>query len=355
MKVSSNHVPALDGVRGLALLAVMVHHLSDFLPSGGVISNAVKTALHTGWWGVDLFFVLSGFLITGILLDTKESANYFSSFYARRALRIFPLYYSVLTAIVLLAAVTRGPHHVLPLPHDRIFYFFYLNNWWILLRDSWRGNIIGHFWSLAVEEQFYAIWPLCVWLLPKVRLIPVALGGIVLALVIRIWLYAEFGPIRDIVENTFARMDALLVGALLAALVRDSIMLMRYRRVVYASAVVCGLFAVFGGFPETVLFSLIAVLFGAVVLHAFEGGNALIRAQPLRTVGKYSYGMYVYHVPLLWFCGTLLTQPMGLGRNGSGSWLFLVGMIAATFAIAFASFNLFEVRFLNLKRKFDTR
>ena len=311
-----------------------------------------KQRSHSGWWGVDLFFVLSGFLITGILLDTKESPNYFGSFYARRALRIFPLYYLTLTTIVVLAALTRGPHGALPVAHDRIFYFFYLNNWWILLRDTWHANIIGHFWSLAVEEQFYVLWPLCVWLLPKDRIIPVALSGMLLALAIRIWLYTEYGAIRDIVENTFARMDSLLMGALIAALVRDSAVLARYRRLIYGSALACGLTAVFGGFADVVLFSLLAVLFGGVVLHAFERGNVLFNFEPLRKVGKYSYGMYVYHVPLIWFCAALLSQRMGLGRNALGSWMFLLGMVGLTYLAAMASFNLFESRFLNLKRRF---
>jgi peptidoglycan/LPS O-acetylase OafA/YrhL len=352
LRLSSNHVPALDGLRGLALLAVLFSHLADFLPDGAGAGNAIKTAMRGGWCGVDLFFVLSGFLITGILLDTKEAPNYFSSFYARRALRIFPLYYLVLTTTMLLAALTGRPAHAFPLMYDRIFYFFYLNNWWPLLHDTWHTNIIGHFWSLAVEEQFYALWPLCILLIPNKKVIPVALCGMLLALLLRIWIYLESGETRTMIENTFTRMDALLMGALIAALVRDYQLLVRYRRLIYAVALICGSAALLGHLKGVVLFSLLAVLFGGVVLHAFEKGNAVFNFQPLRMVGKYSYGMYVYHVPLIFFVRGLIGEQIGLGKNWPGSWLFLLAMVMLTFAVAAISFNLFESRFLKLKRSF---
>src|SRR5579863_8807017 len=101
-RLSGEHFPALDGLRGMAIAIVLLHHFDFLLPSGSLASNVVKVIFYLGWSGVDLFFVLSGFLITGILVDTKASKNYFSSFYARRVLRIFPLYYAVLSMIVIL-------------------------------------------------------------------------------------------------------------------------------------------------------------------------------------------------------------------------------------------------------------
>src|SRR5580698_6867484 len=174
----------LDSVRGLAVLLVLVHN-TDIYPSLhlGLITNA-------GWSGVDLFFVLSGFLITGILIDTKEAQNYFSSFYARRMLRIFPLYYAVLTLLVIVA-----------LHPTQIYYYLYLSNWLILLKDGWQPNVAGHFWSLAVEEQFYLIWPLCVWLLPKRYRLRFTLAGCVFALMLRLGLVATYGPSRAIARN----------------------------------------------------------------------------------------------------------------------------------------------------------
>ncbi len=212
--LSALHVKALDGVRGLAVLMVILYHMEYLAPRSSLWAKALLAPLRIGWAGVDLFFVLSGFLITGILLDTRESPNYFRSFYARRALRIFPLYYLVLSGILVLAHFTSTLNYVLPVSHDRFFYFVYLNNWWPFLRDTWHGNILGHFWSLAVEEQFYLLWSLCVFAIARRHIRLAALCGIAGALVIRCALFLHGGTTRDVIENTFSRMDALLVGRL---------------------------------------------------------------------------------------------------------------------------------------------
>jgi peptidoglycan/LPS O-acetylase OafA/YrhL len=368
--LSSRRIPALDGLRGIALLAVMLHHLSDYIPANGPGGKITKMLLFAGWSGVDLFFVLSGFLITGILIDTKGARGYLKVFYARRILRILPLYYAVLTVIVVFASLRPGhwPNAVLPSPHDRIYYFFYLNNWWPLLRDSWHPNIIGHFWSLAVEEQFYLLWPLCVLLMSKRRILPVSAVGIVAALLVRLFLYLHFGPLRDIVENVFARMDSLLAGAFMAALVRLPETLRRAKPYVLTVASGCTaaiLFINLGihGFTYSewyvvLVFSLLAAAFGGLVLYAFLTSEehslfqTVFRSKPLTTIGKYSYGMYVYHVPLIALASLFLTQPLDLRRNTLTSTLFIAGIIAITFVVAKLSFDLFELRFLRLKSKF---
>jgi peptidoglycan/LPS O-acetylase OafA/YrhL len=176
---------------------------------------ALKALFSTGWTGVDIFFVLSGFLITGILLDTKGSRNYFQSFYARRTLRIFPLYYLVLTTVLACDALfgNAWSHYNLPIAADREFYFLFLNNWWALLKSTWHSNMIGHFWSLAVEEQFYLMWSLCVWLVPAKRLGRVCIFAYAAVLLLRIVWLSQAGPSHALIENTFTRMDTLLAGA----------------------------------------------------------------------------------------------------------------------------------------------
>ena len=132
--IAGRQIPALDGVRGIAVLIVVLHHLQYVIPSASTGWGILKAGFYIGWTGVDLFFVLSGFLITGILLDTRPAANYFRSFYARRTLRIFPLYYAVLSGILLinLLAGSAWLHSVLPPAADQKLYFAFLNNWWFL-------------------------------------------------------------------------------------------------------------------------------------------------------------------------------------------------------------------------------
>ena len=364
-KLSAWHVTALDGVRGLAVLMVVLYHTTDYMSSSGLILRAFRFPLRIGWSGVDLFFVLSGFLITGILLDTRESPRYFQSFYARRALRIFPLYYFVLTAVLVAARFAPGLNSILPIAHDRIFYFFYLNNWWLLLKDTWHANIIGHFWSLAVEEQFYLWWSLCVFLIPPKYILRVAAIGIVLALAIRCGIYAHAGMARDLVENSFARMDSLLAGAFLAGLVRRPAILLRMKRPIYLAGAISAVVALAivylirsAAMIDVVAYSFLAMAFGALVLFAFLTNMEKSRVKQwlsdkrLTTVGKYSYGMYVYHVPLLAVESKVIRRFVHYETTVWGNLLFAVAILATTFLIAKLSFDLFESRFLQLKRYF---
>jgi len=365
--LSSRQVPALDGLRGIAVTLVFLHHLQAYIPGNNMPLRILKAVLFAGWCGVDLFFVLSGFLITGILLDTKDARNYFSSFYARRMLRIFPLYYGVLASILLVAHCRGGWFDdVLPLAHDRKFYFFYLNNWWPLLHDTWHSNIIGHFWSLAVEEQFYLLWPACIWLLPRRQVLAVCLVGFGIALALRVYLLTEFGLIRDVFENTFARMDSLLAGAACASLVRSPDLLNRITSrigpvgLAAACILACWLpgFLDPGLFMQSVGFSALAVLFATIVLSAFLSHGATGSAEEalqkpmLTALGKYSYGIYVYHVPIL-MAGFAALEPTL--RTQESAWLSVAFAGAATltvYVVAKGSYESFEKRFLRLKQRF---
>ena len=357
-KVSALHVTALDGIRGIAVLIVIFWHASAYLQGTSVLDRLLRAPMRIGWSGVDLFFVLSGFLITGILLDTRESPNYFRSFYARRALRIFPLYYLVLGAILVAAHFFPYINKLVPIPHDRPFYFFYLNNWWPLLKDTWHGNIIGHFWSLAVEEQFYVLWSICVFAVPPKHLLRVVVGGIVGAFFIRCGLYAHSGVTRDLIENTFSRMDALLAGAFVAILVRDSRLLARIKSYVYGIGTACGsvvlaLIYVYGneGVMDTFGYSCLAFVYAVWVLSSFVrsgDGSAtqkFLCSKKLTTIGKYSYGMYVYHVPILTATSLLLSRLIYFRESTALSVLFILLVVGVTFITAKMSFDLYESRF----------
>jgi len=370
-------IRALDGIRGLAIIFVMLVHFNIVIPDSNIAIRSMKVMFSFGWVGVDLFFALSGFLITGILLDTRKANNYFSAFYARRVLRIFPLYYAVLIVILAVAAALRDRPHDLPLVADQKLYFLYLTNWLVLWKGQWGPNILGHFWSLAVEEQFYLIWPLCVWLLNSQRLAKVTVGASVTALFVRIFWVAHTGTSVAIAIATVTRMDTLLCGALAAILFRQAQTLSVLRRWLPRTAFAAillfiagvGLVRLIRGpgrgggllFIETFGFTLLAVGFSTLVLYAAAtDGEATLFQGTLRNgvltdFGKYSYGIYVYHVPMLGLCDFLVygLLPHALVVNFWFSVRYVAFLFVTSFFIAKVSYECFERRFLDLKRYFE--
>jgi peptidoglycan/LPS O-acetylase OafA/YrhL len=377
MRSRASNIRALDGIRGLAIILVLFHHFEPLIPATNGAVNAAKAVLSFGWAGVDLFFALSGFLITGILLDTRETNNYFSSFYARRVLRIFPLYYSVLTVVLVATAFVHPRPPNVPVVADQKLYYLYLTNWLALWRGPWRSNILGHFWSLAVEEQFYLVWPLCVWLMLRRNVAKLAVGASVVALLVRIFWVAHTGPGQAIVMATVTRMDSLLCGALAAILFRDDHALNVLRKwLPWVGSLALLLFAVAAGtlrvvhgnggelfFVETIGFSLLAVGFSSLIVYAAASDGAaklmqvFLRSRVLTDFGKYSYGIYVYHVPILGVFvfaihkGSLKTF---VGDFWFGA-LCVVTLFAVSFYVAKISYECFERRFLALKRYFEAR
>ena len=160
----------LDGLRGLAVLAVVLYHATLLAPGTGATGRTLLAAARLGWAGVDLFFVLSGFLITRLLVESRGADNYFRVFYARRLLRIFPLYYVSLLVLVLLFRVPGG---------ESLWYWLYASNVKATL-SGWPSAPLSHFWSLAVEEQYYLVWPLAVSLLSRRALVSLCAGLVVL-------------------------------------------------------------------------------------------------------------------------------------------------------------------------------
>ncbi|MBV8281847.1 MAG: acyltransferase, partial [Candidatus Eremiobacteraeota bacterium] len=164
------HMPALDGVRGLAILMVLlVHFLADLLPTTNSVEHAIVYVAGYGTYGVDLFFILSGFLITGILYDASDKTFYFYNFYMRRFLRIFPLYYGVLALLFFVAPlIPRLQGATLNhLVGRQGWAWLYGVNIYTAIQGEWNLSFINHFWSLAVEEQFYLFWPMVVYLLAR--------------------------------------------------------------------------------------------------------------------------------------------------------------------------------------------
>ncbi|MEO8103866.1 MAG: acyltransferase, partial [Betaproteobacteria bacterium] len=211
--------PALDGLRGLAILLVLVHQFSLLEPQGDVLSFMFSNISNVGWTGVQLFFALSGFLITGILLDTRHAQNYYSGFYARRTLRIFPLYFIVLAvAFLVVPAIGVVPPKLAADQPNQIWLWTYTSNWATVMGVG--SKAFPHYWSLAVEEQFYLVWPLLIRSRGPARCIRFCLGVAVVSLLLRIVLVWAGTPSEGIYQNSFCRMDALALGGAAAAALR---------------------------------------------------------------------------------------------------------------------------------------
>ncbi len=366
-KALGGTIPALDGLRGLAILLVLAHNFNPFDGATSLPRKLVDIVMNAGWVGVQLFFVLSGFLITGILIDTKPARNGYRAFFGRRLVRIFPLYYvSLFVALVVLprlslpASLAAGREH-------QIYLWTYVSNW--VQPFGMTVALVPHFWSLAVEEQFYLVWPFVVRGLSARRLLQVAVALLIVGLASRLAVRGALGNEEAAYMWTVCRVDALSFGALAAIAVRNPSMLawLVARERVLLVASLAGLLILFGvtkGLPrvsfleESLGYTALALCFAgwllaAVVRHVrADGAGGVLTLRPLREVGKYSYGMYVFHLPLHLLAGQRLlggsvsdaSLPVGLG--------YFAGATLATFAAAFVSYHLLERHFLQLKRYF---
>jgi peptidoglycan/LPS O-acetylase OafA/YrhL len=295
------YIPQFDGLRGVAVLMVLIGH-SGFLEALPHLGGLQYTR-----FGVDLFFVLSGFLITGILLDSKGTEHYFRNFYARRALRIWPLYYVVLflafVAMPMLAPSTKAAASAWPA------FAFYVQNIALVYRDTYPFGL-GATWSLAVEEQFYLTWPLLIFLLKKRVLAFVSGSLILLSLSLRIAGHFYGAPSNFVHQFTLSRLDAIALGTLAALWLRSAnCTLGRWRARAYQ-------FLVFGAVgvllarllmhrnSSIVAYTFLAMSFAGLLgisLVSDPRSSVLGRtlaARWLRYVGKISYGIYLLHYPL---------------------------------------------------------
>ena len=333
----------LDAVRGLAVLLVLLHNtdVNSSLHVGLVVRN--------GWMGVDLFFVLSGFLITRVLLSTKNSEGYYRNFYIRRCLRIWPLYYS---ALLLMFVIVPFLH---PAEIHTIFaersspwwaYPVFLQNFLVPIPTMATG-LLGVTWSLAVEEQFYLVWPLVVRVFTETQLRRIALGVIGLSPVLRVYLSLHE---VNIYSNTFCRLDGLMAGSLLALILRSrGFVPSRFAAGAWATLLVSGSLALLvGTLPaRSIQFSLVAlaaVSFVYLVLFSKQRWLQASLANPfLIYTGTISYGIYLLEkIPL----------DVAKGFHLDKHPLIFPVTAACTYGLAALSWNLLEKPFLKLKRFF---
>ena len=339
-------IPQLDGVRGVAILVVLAHNLHGFY----FFPLSYLTAY--GWMGVDLFFVLSGFLITGILLDTKSSPEYFRNFYVRRCLRIWPLYYSVLVLMFIVIPHVRPQDaaEIFSRSHPGWSYPFYLQNFFVGEPASAPGPL-GVSWSLAVEELFYLFWPLFVRFVPVGRLEALAVTVCFLSPFVRLG-FLSHGLL--IYSNPLCRLDGLMAGAFLAIQIRKSdFASQRYLAMAWAALLLAGPLALAAELYEihwlTFSFAAIASA-GFVYLAQFSAWSwvrAVLTNRTLMFSGTISYGLYLLHkLPE----DALKSMGFGLTHPTAAFWIAL----PASYLLASASWYLLEKPILRLKRFFES-
>ena len=363
--------PALDGLRCFAFLLVFGQHYLD---------------LPWGWSGVDIFFVLSGFLITGILWDTRHTPHRVANFYVRRTLRIFPLYYGVMALLLCCSPLFRWRFSTVWL-----LWPLYLGNYLVLIphftsvpnlvqaayfqpHGVFHGKplvlYLGHFWSLCIEEQFYLFWPAVVFLCNRRTLLWLCAASLPLCLLLRV-LGSSYLPgwylAQDILARTTPlRLDGLLLGGLIALLLRGSRRepLLRWSRT--ALLVAFGIVALWmlgtpGGhvwrrpyvYPSwypTWGHTFTALLTGLVILVAIQEGTwvyRLLNRSAFRWVGRLTYGAYVVHdIPHRLYAH--MAHQVWPRREGLIT--AVLGLIC-TMILAWLSFRFFEAPFLNLKAR----
>lgn len=358
----TKRIRGLDGLRGVAILLVMLFHYVN--PSGlGVFGRFCSV----GWIGVDLFFVLSGFLITGILFDVQNEQGYLRNFYIRRVLRLFPAYFVFIGVTLLLA---QGPG-VYPW-HVTAPFLFYGANLVYLFEPNFQsvGPVtVIHLWSLALEEQFYLVWP---WLLAlaatRERILKMCVVGMIGSLALRLMLANAHLPPAALYAELPTRADSLLIGAAIAMMVRDPRFDLRGNiQHVRAAGLIAALAFLWMGHQsgfsfkmdpvKTWGFSYVAVAAGAAVLLAKTEGtwtNQLCATRLLRFFGKYSYGIYLFHfAPAQQFLRFLTWLHHSIHQQGLASIIGFLVILAVVTSAAMLSFHLIEKPFLQLKKRFE--
>lgn len=361
VKPNREHYPALDGLRGIAILLVVFFHNFGFIDY-----------FYFGWLGVDLFFVLSGFLITDILIREVGSKHYLKNFYVRRILRIFPLYYLLLIIFLLILPNFDAYKENLKYYTDNQWWLWtYLQNWLYVFKLPEDTNVLLHLWSLGVEEQYYFIWPFVILLIRKPKfLLALSLTILILIMGLRLVLwYKNIEGLHYFGLYTFTRIDGLCIGSALAL-----IRMLKPNFITHFTAplvlVVAALNFIFYfinkfnnfSFPyfAFVGYTTFAVVFAVLVHEAATVNRNLITnvlsISPLRFLGKISYGFYIFHWPVYLFLSPILINFLSKYFQTD----HLIIQVSASFiatltglVISIASFYLFEMKFLNLKKYFS--
>ncbi len=365
----------LNGLRGVAVSIVMLHHFVMALTASHSWERGLFTLLSAGWLGVEIFFVISGFLITKSLIETRDRAHHFRNFYVRRALRILPLYFCLLTCYYLLLFLfPRAISDNLAFPMKRHWYLFWFNlsNGFAWVETRGLGSL-AHLWSVAIEEQFYLVWPLVLFYVSKRRHLTLSLTLFAFTLLLRG--YAIWAGIDSwaIYVTTPLRLDGLLLGATLFLLFSSDEKrgphFLFHPLILSTAALALGFTFYFEG-PEarswgmqTFGYLALALLstgwiYNLVTQREKAIGAWFLNARPFQLIGKYSYACYLLNYPL-WFTvnksgASLWLQSLLGGNNVTFRVLYLTVLFATTILISHFTFVLIERPALGLKKFFSS-
>lgn len=384
-----SHIPALDGIRGLAVVLVLFCHGTQRPfgelaneAMGGSLDRAVLSLARICFTGVDLFFVLSGFLITGILFDAKGKDRYFTNFYARRTVRIFPLYYAFLVVFLVIwphtPEIWSQGFGARPAPD--IWYWLYHSNYaqaWYKYMGTPTEHVLHVSWSLAIEEQFYLVWPLVVFLCTRKALLKIAVGMFIAAVAWRASMVGMgYYPLAT--GWTPGRLDGLATGAFISLLARgpggiDRLVKPSYILGPLAAAGIAATIVIMNklgqkqGLGQTPGYLIIgpaffAILYGSlltITAAAAKGTttNWFFAHPVMRMFGKYSYAIYLFHLPVMIWIAEWVFHPNQWRMGNSvlpGLAVFHIITWTLSVAAAWLSWNLMEKHFLKLKDYFPS-
>lgn len=369
------HIPALDGLRGLAILMVVLHHLTARRNHDCFGSTLLSHIKSIGWIGVDMFFVLSGFLIGSILLRNYGTKHWLRHFIARRALRVLPLYFVVIFFCFNIATRIPTPQFdwLRKLQGDQWWFWLHLANfrriWFDLAPAQANVHWMSTYWSLSIEEHFYLLWPCVLLLVGPKQLGRVAWLGVLLVMVTRAVLALGDLPISLVYYNTFTRMDGLLLGTLIGwlnthrrnQLVRSGKTVATVFLVSLAAFTIPMAAGVIGGGRNTpyggvVLYSASTAIAGSIVWFLVTQPSShwickVFSAPLLISFGKYSYAIYVFNKPVI-YCTTAVTNGAFGRLSPLGVLVLWMFVCCLCWIVGWFSWRIIESPFLRLKRFF---
>lgn len=370
------YISGLDGLRAIAVTWVFFFHATPTLNwhSDSLAAKGLTFFSNTGWIGVQIFFALSGFLITNILIDGIGQRHQLKNFFIRRSLRIFPLYFSVLIALFIITPYfLQTPYWLTGAIEHQVSWWLYLSNWAVPFVNS--GGVT-HLWSLAIEEQFYLLWPFIIIFTTQRTILKITVFMIISAPLFRAGFYYSMPDTLDGISDiarrsayyfSVCRWDAIAFGALLSLSLRRESWKKQIQQwilpitglsisFIIISTLLAhsfrGVSSGVGLLNQTVVSILSFIILFLVVNKRYPSLNRLLDNNILKSIGKHSYAIYLFHLPiiLLWksYFPDKLTELSGLSLALQLSF-HLIAIFFITYIAAKISWTLLEHPFLKLK------